>query len=56
MDDAAKSDCFQTDHIRVFTDFINVKSTVYMVVKTWQKVIFQTPNQRSVTGNAAEMA
>ena len=42
--DEEKSDCFSTDKdkMRVFTDFIHHEGSLYMVVKTWQKITFQT--------------
>ena len=38
--DAIKADCFTTENKRVFTDFTHINGALYMIVKTWQKVIF----------------
>lgn len=51
-----KSECFQTDGMRVFTDFIHHDGALYMLVKTWQKITFQTKDQRRFVGNVAEAA
>ena len=51
-----KSECFQTDGMRVFTDFIHHDRALYMLVKTWQKITFQTKDQRRFVGNVAEAA
>lgn len=54
--DEEKSECFQTDGMRVFTDFFHHDGALYMLVKTWQKITFQTKDQRRFVGNVAEAA
>jgi hypothetical protein len=54
--DRKKADCFQKETMRVFTDYITVDKKLFLLVKTWQQVTFQTEDQRFITGRVLENA
>lgn len=42
--------------MRVFTDYINIGKQLFMLVKTWQRVVFQTEDQQFITGKVLEQS
>lgn len=61
ISDKNKAECFHKETMRVFTDYINISDKnkpnhkkLYMLVKTWQRVTFQTEDQRFITGKVLE--
>jgi hypothetical protein len=52
--DKQKAKCFFKENMRLFSDHITVEKKLYVIVKTWQKVNFQTEDQRQIIGRVTE--